>query len=305
MDEKAYQEFCESIKQLVESGYEVMLYHQGFGETAIFLQVIYKYKEQKMKKLFVITDVSTRTELLQASECIDEVLEVPMDLYGALCQDIEFRMKYAIKDFLTMHQYLHLDHTTMKAEICEYLGIPKDTPYSKYTLPEVNANWDEYFTAKSLILGKTVYIVPHAIFLENVVPEKFWEKLVKRLTERGYTALINLPKESVSGVPYAYFDIIPSVRLAEKCGYVIGARTGFMDLVAAFTNVPIQAIYPNDDSPSWEISKRTWWKEEVNENYAVKYMESTGLNTLFPREGLYEYVYTNDDDLLDKIMEKL
>lgn len=304
MDEKAYQEFCESIKQLVASGYEVMLYHQGFGETAIFLQVLYKYRELHGKKIFALTYQPTRTELLEASEYIEEVLQVPEDVYVRLCKDVEFRREYGIIDFLTMHQY-ELDRSTMRKEVCDYLGIPKDTPYQPYVLPEVNANWDEYFQSKNLIPEKTVYIVPYAVFLGKVVEDIFWTKLVERLKKAGYTAIINMPEELVPGVPYAYFDIIPSLRLAEKCGYVIGARTGFMDLVAAFTNLPLQVIYPDDTNPAWQVCKEYDWKEPVYGDYAKRYMETTGIHTLFPRDGVEELVYTNDDEILDAIMENL
>ncbi len=304
IDEKEYVDVCQTIRELVQNGYEVMLYHQGFGETAIFLQVLYKYKEMKNKKLFVITYAPTRTELLRACDCIDEVFEVPEEFYMALCKDVPFRMECDIKDFLTMHQY-DLDRTTLKTEVCDYLGIPKDTPYKNYHLPEVNANWEEYFAAKNLIVGKTVYIVPHAVFLGKVVKDEFWEKLVCRLKDVGYTAILNLPQETVPGVPFAYFDIIPSIRLAEMCGYVIGARTGFTDLIAAFTDLPLQVIYPDDSHSSWEILKKYTWTEPVENHYAEKYMESTGLHTLFDRPGITEHVYTTDEELLNSIIDTL
>ncbi|MCR4798302.1 MAG: hypothetical protein K5853_07645 [Lachnospiraceae bacterium] len=304
MEEKEYAAICQTIRELIQNGYEVMLFHQGFGETAIFLQVLYKYKEMRRKKLFVITYVSSRTELLKASDVIDEVFEVPEELYLALCKDVPFRMECDIKDFLTMHKY-DLDRSTMKKEVCEYLGISKDTPYGPYQIPVVDANWEEYFATKGLHKGKTVFLVPHALFLGKVVDDSFWVKLVSRLKKAGYTALFNLPQESVPGVPFAYFDIIPSLRLAEKCGYVIGARTGFMDLVAAFTSIPVQAIYPDDTHPSWEICKEYTWTEPVEGDYALKYMESTGLHTLFDRPGITEHVYTCDEDLLDSIMSHL
>lgn len=304
IDEKEYGDICQTIRELIQNGYEVMLYHQGFGETAIFLQVLYKYKEKRNKKLFVITYAPTRTELLRACDCIDEVFEVPEELYLALCKDVPFRMECDIKDFLTMHKY-DLDRTTLKTEVCDYLGIPKDTSYRSYNLPEVNANWEEYFAAKNLVVGKTVYIVPHAVFLGKVVKDDFWEKLILRLKDEGYTAILNLPEETVPGVPFAYFDIIPSIRLAEKCGYVIGARTGFMDLIAAFTDLPLQVIYPDDTHSSWKICKEHTWTEPVYDHYAEKYMESTGLYTLFSRPGMNEWVYTNDDELLDLIMNRL
>ena len=133
----------------------------------------------------------------------------------------------------------------------------------------------------------------------------FWEKLVERLRSEGFAAILNLPEETISGVPFAYFDMIPSLRLAEKCGYVIGARTGFMDLVAAFTDLPLQAIYPGDTHESWDILKKYTWTETVNDHYAEKYMESTGLHALFERPGITEWVYTTDEELLDSIMEKL
>ena len=304
IDEKEYGDVCQTIRELVQNGYEVMLYHQGFGETSIFLQVLYKYKEKKNKKLFVITYAPTRTELLRACDCIDEVFEVPEEFYMALCKDVPFRMECDIKDFLTMHQY-DLDRTTLKTEVCDYLGIPKDTPYKNYHLPEVNANWEEYFAAKNLIVGKTVYIVPHAVFLGKVVKDDFWEKLILRLKEAGFTAILNLPEETVPGVPFAYFDIIPSIRLAEMCGYVIGARTGFTDLIAAFTDLPLQVIYPDDSHSSWEILKKYTWTEPVEDHYAEKYMESTGLRTLFDRPGMKEHVYTTDGELLDSILNTL
>lgn len=304
IDPNEYNGICENIKELVKADYEVMLYHQGFGETAIFLQVLYKYKELSRKRLFIITYVSTRTELLKASDVIDEVFEVPEDYYMALCRDFKFRQDYGIKDFYTMHQY-ELDRSTMKAEVCEYLGIPKDTLYKTYQLPPVDANWTEYFNAKNLIPGKTVYIVPHAIFFGKVIDDEFWGRLVSVLKEKGYTSLINLPEETIPGVPYAYFDIIVSLRLAEQCGYVIGARTGFMDLIAAFTDLPIQAIYPDDSHPSWDICKEHMWTETVEGHYAEKYMESTGLHTLFDRPGMDELIYTNDDDILNTIISNL
>ena len=306
VDGKEYQEFCDSIQNVISSGYCVLLFHQGLGETAIFLQVVYRFKQRVGRRLLVITYVPTRTELLKASPEIDEVLEVPDDLYIRLVQDLPFRKKWGILDFLTLHEY-ELDRSTMKTEICQYLGIPKDTPYSKYPLPHVNANWEQFFFEKKLIPGKTVYIVPHALFLNNTVDDSFWEKLVVRIKALGYTALMNLPSETIPGVPFAYFDLIISLRLAEKCGYVIGTRTGFLDLVAAFTNIPIQAVYPDDSHPSWEILKKKGWEwfEPVYSDYAKVYMKSTGIYTLFPRENINELVYTTDEELLDSIAKNL
>lgn len=302
--DEEYLEIKNAIKELTENGYEVMMYHQGFGETSIFLQVLYKYKESKKKKIFAITYVPTRTELLKACDDIDEVLEVPKDLYLKLAADYLFREAYGIKDFLQLHQY-KLDRSTLKSEMCEYLGISADTPYKKYHLPEIIANWDEFFSVKQLVPGRTAYIVPHALFLGKVVDDSFWEKLVFRLKDEGYTSVFNMPHETVSGIPFVYHDISVSVQLAKRCGTVIGARTGFMDIVAAFTDIPMQVIYPDDSHPSWDICKKYTWTEEVNGDYAEKYMESTGLHTLFDRPGITEHIYINDDELLDSIVNNL
>ncbi|MCR5546854.1 MAG: hypothetical protein K6F30_10325 [Lachnospiraceae bacterium] len=304
ISQKEYEELCKTIRELCQSGYEVMLFHQGFGETAIFLQVVYKYKELSGKKLFIITYTSTRTEILKCSDVIDEVFEVPKDVYLMLSGENQMLNELGIKNFLAMHN-MDLDRSTMKNEVCEFLGIPKDTPYRHLSLPGIQANWDEYFRTKNLLPGKTVYIVPHALFLGKVVPEEFWEKLVERLREEGYTAIMNLPSETIPGVPFAYFDMVVSLQLAKHCGCVVGARTGFMDLVATFTDLPIIAIYPDDTHPSWDICKKYTWREPVNGDYAKVYMESTGINTLFPRDGITELVYTSDEEIIDEIIEKI
>ncbi len=299
-----YKEFCDSIRQLYHSGFDIMLFHQGFGETAIFLKVVYKYVEAVGKPLFVITHCFSRTELLKMSSDVYEVIEINEMLFYCLSNDKELKSECEIKDFFALHTY-DLDRSSMKYEVCDFLGIPKSTPYRNISLPAVDANWEEYFNAKGLQINNTVYIVPHALFLGKVVSDDFWERLVRSLKEMGYGVLINLPTETIQGVPFAYFDMAVSLKLVELCGMVIGARTGFLDLVAAFTDAEIQAIYPDDSSPAWEVCKKYTWTEPVYGDYAKKYMESTGLMTLFPREHIKEWIYTNDDDTLKCILGDL
>ena len=299
-----YTKLCDQMRGLFDAGHELILFHQGFGETAIFMQVLYKHKEMKGKKICVFSHSSTRTELLRICPEIDEVFEISEDLFSKVRMNAEMVTGCEILDFYALHK-MPLDRSTLKTEICDFLDIPKDTPYRTIFLPHMEANWQEYFSAKHLLPHQTVYIVPHAVFLGKVVDDTFWGKLIRKLKEKGYTVIMNMPEETEPGVPFAYFDMLVSLKLAQMCGCVIGARTGFMDLVAAFTDIPLQVIYPDDTHPSWDICKQYTWEEPVYGDYAKKYMESTGLNTLYHRSDIEELVYSNDEETIEKIVSDI
>ena len=140
------------------------------------------------------------------------------------------------------------------------------------------------------------------------MPDDFWLTLVERLRQKGYTPIMNLPTETIPGVPYAYFDIFVSLQLAQRCGHVVGVRTGFMDLAAVFIDCDLQIIYPDDKHPSWKLCEENIWYEKAEGNYVEKYMEGWGVKKLFQREGrenIEELVYTNTDDTVDYIISHL
>lgn len=305
MDDKAYEKFCDGIKELICSGYEVMLFHQGFGETVMFTQLIYKYKELSHKKLCILVKVDTRGEILRACPYIDEVIDLPTEMFNRISSDGSLRIYCRIKSFLDLHNIIGINKRNVRVQVCDFLGIPEDTPLVSYPIGDVNANWDEYFEHYNLKYNKTVYVVPHALFLQNTVSKEFWEKLVSILYDNGFSVIINMPEEYIKGVPFAYFDIKTSLALASRCGYIVGVRTGFMDLAASFTKCNIQAIYPDDSHPSWDICKKELWKEPIEKNYAVKYMEGWSIKNIFGKEDANEIVYTNDEDVIRDIMKKL
>lgn len=308
IDAQEYENLRQNIQDMVKSGYEVMLFHQGFGETVTFLQLLYKYKELTGKKLFIFTKVSTRTELMQSCPYVDDMIEISEELYDMLATDYELRIFCRIRNVLELHEIVGIDKSDIHTQMCDYLQIPGDTPFRPYCMPEIDCNWDEYFDAKGLIPGNSVYLVPHAVFFGKVVPDDFWLTLVERLRQKGYTPIMNLPTETIPGVPYAYFDIFVSLQLAQRCGHVVGVRTGFMDLAAVFIDSDLQIIYPDDTNPSWKLCEEYTWHEKIEENYFEKYMEGWGVKKLFRREGrenIEEFVYTNTDDTVDYIISHL
>ena len=114
-----------------------------------------------------------------------------------------------------------------------------------------------------------------------------------------------MPYELVAGVPIAYFDMKVSLELAERCGYIVGVRTGFMDLAAVFNKCMIQAIYPDDSHPAWDCYKNVIWDKTVHSDFTQKYMESVGLEKIYDRRNVYEFTYTNDEEVIDRIIKNI
>lgn len=73
-------EYLYLMKGLVDKGFEVMLFHQGLGETCIFSRLMKAYTEKTKKPLILITFSDARKAILE--QC--------PDIYNVMSCDISF-----------------------------------------------------------------------------------------------------------------------------------------------------------------------------------------------------------------------
>lgn len=297
----------ECFEALERENCEIMLYHQGLGETACFLQLLYKYKEKTGHKLLTLTLHDARTELMRNCPYVDSVIQLEPVMYNYLSSNSLLRQRFHIKNVFDLHAMPEIKAANPKSVIEElnlFLNLPRDTPLKKYNLNYPSSNVERLFDQYHLKKGKSVFIVPHALcFGDNVVPIEFWQRLAEELEKQGYDAVFNSGNPVVPEYVNVFLPICEAIIFAQLCGCVVGVRTGFMDLIGAFTNIPTQIIYPSDDNPIWYIQPELKDLPAKTEKSKF-YMQDLGysVKTLFKNKNVSEYVYQNIEFDLAQIL---
>ena len=94
--------------------------------------------------------------------------------------------------------------------------------------------------------GKTVVLSPYAYSLQSL-PMHFWQQLTNRLSDMGYTVCVNIDikkeKCELENVIPISFTFRQSAAVLEYAGYLIGIRSGFMDITSG-ANCRKAVLYP-------------------------------------------------------------
>lgn len=156
--------------------------------------------------------------------------------------------------------------------------------------PEETVN--KIFTDHQLQYGKTVILAPYAKWPPKIIGG-FWERMALELKRLGYTVCTNSvgasepPVEGTVAVGFSYEISVPFV---EKAGYIIGLRSGFLDIIESAAAKKV-ALYP------FNCKKRGL----VNESA----MGSFSLNEMFHRTDWLELEtdLTNLEDVIHDIID--
>lgn len=104
-------------------------------------------------------------------------------------------------------------------------------------LKERREEVDVVFEESGMVPGRTVVIAPYTTTLSEL-PNEFWEKLAKSLTERGYMVFTNSggPGEPViDGTDAAFFPLEIAPQAMSRAGGFVGVRSGFCDVISGST----------------------------------------------------------------------
>lgn len=92
--------------------------------------------------------------------------------------------------------------------------------------------WFSIFKELNLQVGKTVLLCPYSVSMKPI-PEVFWEKLAMKLISRGFCVVTNTKdstEHAVQGTKSINVDIKRIVPFLNKCGYLLGVRSGLIDV---------------------------------------------------------------------------
>ncbi len=114
-------------------------------------------------------------------------------------------------------------------------GLPADTQPSRPLFDALDKGLAELCAEMGMERGKTVVLSPYAYSLQSL-PMHFWQQLADRLAERGYTVCVNVDvkkeKCELQNVIPVGFTFRQSAAVLAYAGYLIGIRSGFMDITS-------------------------------------------------------------------------
>lgn len=106
---------------------------------------------------------------------------------------------------------------------------------------------ERIFDENKLIPGKTVILAPYAKWPPKI-SMLFWENLTQRLISKGFTVCTNSigsEEPAIVGSTPIFYPYELSVPFVEKAGYIVGLRSGFLDIIESAKCKKV-ALYPYD-----------------------------------------------------------
>lgn len=94
--------------------------------------------------------------------------------------------------------------------------------------------------------GRTIILSPFATSMV-LLPEKFWEQVVYLLKEKGFCVCTNcgIDENELEGTQKLVFEYSISMPILNYCGYYIGLRSGFTDIISGSTCKKV-VLYPKN-----------------------------------------------------------
>jgi hypothetical protein len=238
-------------KQMIFTGH-------GIGDVCVELAYAAEYKKTHgIEHLAVITHNKNHalyTYFGQGVGGYDSLIELSYNDINALLKfyksdyGLVYRRKhpeilcayctaYVRSDFIVGNTYIRLSDI----EKAIY-HIPKDTQPCRINKIDQKEWIQQLIKKEKIIEGKTVLLNPYADSVKGV-PMGLFEVLADELKKMGFKAVTGvhdgqLPVPGTEGID---FPLEKTISLAEACGYVIGARSGFLDL-CSFADAKIIAV---------------------------------------------------------------
>lgn len=174
----------------------------------------YKYVE-------MITLVEAQKHWLVMMKLLGDEIQVKNAVSYGLSNTYQTLRNYSSVNFADSFYRYVFGMKTMPAPI--YPQFPRRTKYVA-----------RQFEKGGLVKGRTVVISPYAgHFKSNIKPEQ-WEKLVKKLTEKGFVVCTNCASDDekpIEGTVAPFIALKDCVEFLEMAGFFVGIRSGFCDLV--------------------------------------------------------------------------
>lgn len=224
---------------------KVMVYTlENVGDQCFELSYIAAYKKYHgLPNVSVLTTNPNHPMIRMYRSEFDDIVHISKREYDILFEfyklDIGqiFRTRHPeiFSTYLTTYirnDFLRHNLSINNAQIVKAIyKIPQDTPPSDACKVENRGNLDQMFRENVLVPGKTVILNPFATSCYQI-PVAFFENIVEKLKESGIKAVTSVVKDQkpIQGTQGIHFTLDETYSFSRECGFIIGARSGFLDL---------------------------------------------------------------------------
>lgn len=258
------------------------------------------FNHKVIDKIIVIT-TKRRAAVARLWDTADDIIELPEHEVEAIQRYSQYpfaHLKNILLPFRTEDDYFYRLHGISTWSVSWALQIP---PYEEQKIPCKYSEWTieqgrEMINQYGVRKNDAVVLIPSAYTLPNF-PVTFWEKLVKKLVEKGKQVFVNCSMESdqeiaACGATMIDFPMDVFLYFCEYAGKVISNQSGLGDLIV---------------SSGREISLDMLLYDEVGNNKVREYIHmrlGDGVKKKQHDENYCYYLIDDVDIAGDKIYEE-
>lgn len=255
-------------------GTQMVFTYESIGDQCMELAYLREFQRVNgIEKVGVVTTNPNHALFSYFSEAYDELITISKADHDTLLKFYKsdlgqiyrrkhqqllcaFYTAYVRSDLLFGNRYIRLSDIEK-----QIYRIPKDSIPCQIKELECE-EWLAELVNKNLIdPGKTVLLNPYANSCSGI-PVSFFELVAKECIKSGFTVITGVhgDQQPIRGTTGIEFGLEKTISLVNSCGYVIGMRSGFLDL-CAFSKAKIISI----DHDSYGIADATiledWWPQ--------------------------------------------
>ena len=286
-EEQARQDACEKLMQdlllrFPQKTHELLLVHQGLGESSALFCWLQAYRASAGKKLLLICFQASRGALFSQCPAADVVAMVQPFLYAYLAT--RRRNGNPWKNFLALH-FMPLEGETKDWTLIEktrqFLGLPGGAELPLVQPKSIAQEAQSAVAAAQelgLPRGRSVMLFTDGFSFSKFYEAHpdFWAALVQELRQRGFAAVVN-GETQIPGAKNVFLPIWETVALASWCGHIVSISTGMTELCCTFApaaHLSMTMVWPNARDPYHCQDAMRWrWRMEMIQDYGMTFME--------------------------------
>lgn len=239
------------VRQIREKHPHSLLLLQSYNLGEVYVSCAYLQSIGKESVFLNSEDQKYTTQLINLFPCVSKVYFISCRTNNYLKEHPHLAKQLGIQSLCIYEHNFNDERPRNMVEAYKVLlGLNKNSLIlHKTTLcKEQDTNKvHDIFAKEELKLEKTIIIIPEArSFQCSLLTNKFWIQLADSMAEKGYQVVFN-SKDIYGEYSSVFLSIAETIVLANLCGYVIGVRSGLLDILAGETNAFIQAIYPSNN----------------------------------------------------------
>lgn len=260
---------------------EFILIPGGIGDVYFWCKKYNSYFNDTTRKRILIVNKEVGIKVAKSFgvryvEWIDydkRIMMLQMNTFsGLVTVDIKM-LGYVNAFYIDIYRAMEAVHGFSAADL---FPIYSNTDFKEDTNAQydpMTAELESWFTSKGCIEGRTVLLTPYAVSV-SLIENEFWENLSVLLKSMNFAVITNiggkkeLPIRGTYGVSVPINSLVP---FANKCGYVIGVRSGIFDIMEQSSAKKI-VLYPNislEKRGLGHTSIDSWTSFSINKWYSA------------------------------------